>query len=427
MKEVKKRTHGFRNFMLIFLLIILLAGIGGAGYFYFYLSSFNKPLDKYSEVIKPTAVKKDEPVNVLVMGVDIGTPGAKNANDPKRTDTILLLHYDPKEGAASLISIPRDTMVEINGKKNKINAAHAIGGVNYLIDAVEKLLDIKVNYYGKVDYAGFREIVDAIGGIDMPIKYRMDYDDPAQNLHIHFKKGTTVHLDGKKAEQFFRWRENNDGTGLAEGDLGRIENQHLFISKVIDKLKSPSIIPKIPGILSTIPNYAETNMGVQDIVKYGYIMSTIDKQKLNTVTLKGDAKYVGGVSYFIYDKNKNKDILAKLHNTSDLQEGSASSDDEQIVDKSFDKSNVKLKVLNGTGKSGLAANFAELAKEKGYSNVITGNSSKTQRSKVTIYGMDSTAVSAVKEDFGIDNVELMPDNGGKSNIVVLLGKDYNQD
>jgi anionic cell wall polymer biosynthesis LytR-Cps2A-Psr (LCP) family protein len=71
----------------------------------------------------------------------------------------------------------------------------------------------------------------------MEISSNMNYDDDSQNLHIHFEKGETVHLDGEKAEEFFRWRKNNNGTGLAEGDLGRIENQHMFIEKVIDKLK----------------------------------------------------------------------------------------------------------------------------------------------------------------------------------------------
>ncbi len=82
----------------------------------------------------------------------------------------------------------------------------------------------------------------------MYIEQDMNYDDPGQDLHIHFNKGETVHLDGKKAEEFFRWRKNNDGTGLANGDVDRIKNQQKFMNAVIDKVLSVSTITKIDSI-----------------------------------------------------------------------------------------------------------------------------------------------------------------------------------
>jgi LCP family protein required for cell wall assembly len=228
------------------------------------------------------------------------------------------MNYHPKLGEVNIISIPRDTLIIMNNKYKKINEAHAIGGPAYLIDAVENMLDIKVNYYGKVDYEGFRKIIDAFGPIEVKINNNMNYDDNMQNLHIHFKKGEVVQLDGKKAEEFFRWRKNNDGTGLADGDLGRIQNQQLFINKVVEKLKKPTIITKLPSILSVIPNYAESNMSPEDIIKYGYLLSKIDKSKIKFSTIKGDADYISGISYLIYDEKKNSDILSKLHNETAL-------------------------------------------------------------------------------------------------------------
>ncbi len=136
------------------------------------------------------------------MGVDIGDPNSKEASDPKRTDTMLVVNYNPKTKEINIVSVPRDTRVTVNGKKMKINSAHAVNGVNGAIDAVENLLGIEINNYVKVDYEGFRKIIDAIGGVEMEITRNMNYDDPSQNLHIHFQKGTTVHLDGKKAEEF---------------------------------------------------------------------------------------------------------------------------------------------------------------------------------------------------------------------------------
>jgi polyisoprenyl-teichoic acid--peptidoglycan teichoic acid transferase len=311
MGNIKNRNK-FRNFVLVFVSLVICIGLASIGYLYNFLQQLSGSKSNKAENIKPIAVKKDEPVNILAMGVDVGIAGSSNDN-AKRTDTILVMNYNPKLEEVNVISIPRDTLIVMNEKYKKINEAHVIGGPAYLIDAVEKLLDIKVNYYGKIDYAGFRKMIDTIGPIEVKINNKMDYDDPTQNLHIHFKKGEIVQLDGKKAEEFFRWRKNNDGTGLSDGDLGRIENQHLFISKVAEKFKSPSIIPKIPSILSVIPSYAESNMSAEDIIKYGYLFSKIDKSKIRFSTIKGDAQYISGISYLIYDEKKNKDILAKLH------------------------------------------------------------------------------------------------------------------
>ncbi|ERI90265.1 cell envelope-like function transcriptional attenuator common domain protein [Clostridiales bacterium oral taxon 876 str. F0540] len=313
MGKIKKR-HRFRNFILVVCTLIICLGLATGTSLYNYMLKLSNQGSSQADKIKPKAVSKDEPVNILAMGVDIGVVGAEDKDNLKRTDTILLINYNPKLEEANVISIPRDTLIEVNKKYKKINEANVIGGPAFLIDAVENMLNIKVNYYGKVDYAGFRNIVDIIGPIEVKINNKMDYDDPTQNLHIHFKKGETVQLDGKKAEEFFRWRKNNDGTGLADGDLGRIENQHLFLNKVIDKFKNPSIITKIPSILASIPNYVETNMSAQDMVKNGYSLVKLDKTKINMYTLKGDAEYISGVSYLIYDEKKNKDVLMKLHN-----------------------------------------------------------------------------------------------------------------
>jgi LCP family protein required for cell wall assembly len=412
MGNLRGRTKSFRKFMLIFLLLILFLGLGTTGYYYF--TGFKMPFNSAKDKINPIAAKKDEPVNILLMGVDIGTPGSKAKNDPKRTDTIILLNYNPKINELNMVSIPRDTLIEVNGKRKKINESHAIGGVGYLIDATEKLLDVQINYYGKVDYAGFRKVIDTLGGIEMKINNNMNYDDASQDLHIHFKKGETVQLNGEKAEEFFRWRKNNDGTGLADGDLGRIENQHEFIAKVIDKLKSPAIIPKLPSMISTIPNYIETNMSVEEMARYGTTFGRLDKSNFKASTLKGDTDYIDGISYFIYDQSKNAELLSKIHAKTEAV------NNNNIIERK----NIKVKVLNGTSKQGLASKYAERIANKGYKNTTTGNGQKSSKSKVTIFGMQSGTENIIKSEFGIDNIEIKPTNVENFDIIVLLGEDY---
>lgn len=401
-----------RSKILGIIIVLITVMVCGGIYVYNYLLRFNGLSQAGEGEINTKAVRKNEPVNLLLMGVDIGDPKSKNANDPKRTDTLMLVNYNPSTEEINMVSIPRDTLIIINGKNQKINAAHAIGGINYSIESVEKLLDIDVNYYGKVDYEGFRKIIDAIGGVDMKINNRMDYDDPTQNLSIHFKKGEVVHLDGKKAEEFFRWRKNNDGTGLANGDLGRIENQHEFMKNVIDKMKNPVDAAKV---LPIIPEYVKTNMNPEEILKYTYIMARTQSDKLNIMTLKGDTGYINNISYFIYDEKQNSELLQKLHETS----GSTN------TGLSLKRDELKVEVLNGTDESGLASKVRNSLEQKGYRNITIGNCNHVSATKATAYGIDRNFKDDLKMDFGVNDFTFLYQGKEKFDIIVLLGSDFN--
>ncbi|EPY2273847.1 LCP family protein [Clostridium sporogenes] len=406
----RKKSKSLKIIIILFSFIILLGILG-----YFYLLGFTNNSKLGEGKINTKKAEAGEPVNILVMGVDIGDPGSKEASDPKRTDTMLVVNYNPKTKNINMVSVPRDTRVTMNGKKMKINSAHAINGVNGSIAAVENLLGIEINNYAKIDYEGFRKVIDAIGGVKMDITRNMNYDDPSQNLHIHFQKGTTVHLDGKKAEEFFRWRKNNNGTGFADGDLGRIENQHKFISKVVEKVKSPSIIPKIPNILSTIPDYIETDMSPEEIIKYGYAVTKGDKSSINMITLQGEAKYIGNVSYFIYDREKNRDIVYTL------KTGGTSQKDNSTE---IDKSEIKIKVLNGTKVNGLAADCERKLKEMGYSNIVTGNGERRDFTKVRLKKDSSISTGEIENYLNIPNIEKNIQSDENFDIIILLGKDF---
>ncbi|ENJ9655861.1 LCP family protein [Clostridium botulinum] len=406
----RKKSRSLKIIIILFSFIILLGILG-----YFYLLGFTNNSKLGEGKINTKKAEAGEPVNILVMGVDIGDPGSKEASDPKRTDTMLVVNYNPKTKNINMVSVPRDTRVTMNGKKIKINSAHAINGVNGSISAVENLLGIEINNYAKIDYEGFRKVIDAIGGVEMDITRNMNYDDPSQNLHIHFQKGTTVHLDGKKAEEFFRWRKNNNGTGFADGDLGRIENQHKFISKVVEKVKSPSIIPKIPNILSTIPDYVETDMSPEEIIKYGYAVTKGDKSSINMITLQGEAKYIGNVSYFIYDREKNRDIVYTL------KAGGTSQKDNNTE---IDKSELKIKVLNGTKVNGLAADCERKLKEMGYSNIVTGNGERRDFTKVRLKKDSSISTGEIENYLNIPNIEKNIQSDENFDIIILLGKDF---
>ncbi|EHJ02000.1 cell envelope-related transcriptional attenuator [Clostridium sp. DL-VIII] len=358
----------------------------------------------------------NEPVNILLIGTDIGNVNQVDNQTDKRTDTIMVLNYNPQNKNLHIVSIPRDTLINVNGKNVKINSAYEIGGYSKIKSEVENLLDININYMVKIDYTAFDEIIDAIGGVDMKIDRNMIYDDPVQNLHINFKAGETVNLDGKKAEEFFRWRENNDGSGFANGDLDRIENQHKFISKVIEKCTSPLMIFRVPKIMSAVGDNVETNMSSVDVLSYGMKFMGLKQENVTMSTIKGTEKTINGESFVVFDKNANKEILAPL---------TSSSNSKSLI-SSTSKGDIRIKILNATKINGLAAKVMKQLSNDGYTKIDTGNIELSDKSR--ILANDSDKSNTIKQDLNIKDIE-KKENKPEYNdydVIIILGKDYEE-
>ncbi len=356
----------------------------------------------------------NEPVNILLLGMDIGDAKQSDNESIKRTDTIMVLNYNPTNKNLHVVSIPRDTLIIVNNKNAKINAAYAIGGYPKIKVEVEDLLNININYIVKIDYNAFREIIDAIGGIEMKIERNMIYDDEGQNLHINFKAGETVTLDGKKAEEFFRWRKNNDGSGFANGDLDRIENQQKFISKVVDKCTSPLILFRATKMLSALADNTETNMSSTKILSYGLKLMNIKKENMTMMTAAGTPKTINGESFLIFDKNENKDIISSLSSSSISQ--------NSVTNTS--KDDIRIKVLNATKINGLANKAKNELNSAGYAKIDTGNTELNDKS--IVLANDSEKLKAIKQDLNIKNSD-KKENKAEYNdydVIIILGKDF---
>ncbi|MBU3194820.1 LCP family protein [Clostridium algidicarnis] len=404
-----------KKFLCVTLSVVICIFLISVLYLFGTTRKLNEKVESQAKIIKPVDTKRSLPINILILGVDIGDPNIKDNEDIKRTDSMMLLHYNPSEKDVKVISIPRDTKIKINNKDIKINSAYAFGGAKKTIEVVENMLDTTINYYIKLDYKAFTKFIDAIGGVNMDIEEDMKYDDEGQDLHIDFKKGKNIHLDGKKAEEFFRWRKNNDGTGLAEGDLGRIKNQHIFMEKVTKKIKSPMMPLRIPKILSVIEENVETNMSPKIMVKHGSKGIGLSSSNIKFSTLEGEPKYIKGISYFVYDKDKNKDTLQSLQSVSKTASSSTVG--------GVDKSKLKVKVLNGTNTEGLAKIYSNMLKNLGYQNIIIGNGEKLMESKAYIKDNNKDLKSIIKQDFNIKNLQSMEEKQGDFDIIIILGED----
>lgn len=404
MRNKNKKRSKFKKFAITVLVIFFLLTTSVVVYGYSLLNRLN------TNEAAVEQVNVNEPVNILLLGVDAGDYANKTTNNPKRSDTMILIRYNPENNKVYMLSIPRDTRVVIDGQKEKLNSAHRIGGVPLAISTIEKMLGLKINYYAKVDYTGFRNCIDAIGGIDMEIPFDMDYD--AYDISIHFKKGEIVHMDGKKAEEFVRWRKNNDGGGYAMGDLGRAATQQQFMLKIVEKMKTPAGILKVPSLIETASKYVTTNMSPKTMLKYMFRLRNVDISQIENHVLQGEAKYIGGVSYFIYDQEKNQEFL------SNFKDSKTSATLEEI-----DRSTITVKILNSTGVKGLAARYKEDFENLGYNVISIGNYSKKQDFTLINDYSNLNYGQTIFSDLGFGDVLEKQDTDSDSNVVVILGED----
>ena len=398
---VEKIIIGALALLLTFVLVSFFSGFTAL----FKIGSKNMP--------QGTSPLSKDSVNILLLGMDIGDPEQAENQSIKRTDTLMVVNYNPSEKKVKIVSVPRDTLISNNGKNLKINAAYAVGGYPKIKNEVENLLGININYMVKIDYNAFVEVIDALGGVTMDIEQNMFYDDEGQNLHINFKAGETVKMDGQKAQEFFRWRKNNDGSGLANGDLDRIKNQQKFISKVVSKCKSPLILFRIPKILSAIGDNVETNIPSLKVLKYGIGFLRVDKENISMATAEGIPKMINGQSYLVFDKNINRGLISSSNTGKSVKSVDASS-----------KANYKIKILNATKINGLAAKLKDDMTNLGYSKIDTGNTDLSDRS--VILSNNEEVTKTLKSDLTIRSSSKKEDKIEYKDYdaIIILGKDF---
>lgn len=235
-------------------------------------------------------------INVLLIGEDITLTNQRQiVDEPGRSDTNILISLDRLRNAASAMSFPRDTRVEIPGQGvHKLNAAHKYGGPFLLIQTLHDNFSVRVDHYIRTDFRGFVEIVDLVGGVDVEVERDMDYDDSWQDFHVHLKQGLQ-HLDGQQAHGYIRWRKNNprskggDGKVDPKGDLGRIERQQKVIKILAKKLLSPSNLPKLRQVARAFRKFVETDLTDRQLVSMVLFITRLNPDAIETATI--DAHY----------------------------------------------------------------------------------------------------------------------------------------
>jgi len=291
----KKRRRKFFYF-LIFLFLFGSVGL-------YILNSYSSLMGMYSGFTREKSDLRTEdveitkePFTLLIMGIEDYATDGQNG----RTDSLMFATVNPKTQKISLMSIPRDSRVPIVGKnkEDKINAAHAYGGEEMAIKTVEGFLKVPVDHYLKIDFQGFKGIVDAVGGVTVDVPFDFwERSDVDYYKKIEFKQGQQE-LNGEEALAYVRMRKQDPN-----GDYGRAARQRQLLAAVVQKLNSTSTVFKIKDLTAVVGKYIKTDIPISDGLALYKKLSGFDPSTIQTLKLEGEDKKIGGIYYFLPDPN----------------------------------------------------------------------------------------------------------------------------
>ena len=256
--------------------------------------ALTEPVAREQDVAEPAGA---EPLYVLVLGVDRRSKGV--SIEGSRADTVMVARITPRTGNVKMISIPRDLFVEIeSGVEDRINAAYSYGGVEQITGVVERTIGIPVDRYAVMDFEGFKDIVNAVGGLTVEIQGQMP---PGRHM-----EGIQT-LDGEKALFYARYR----GT---PGDLDRIARQQQLVAALREKLVSWGAISNLPGVMEAIHGNLETDLGLMANISLARsLLNADDASAFETYQLAGvPTTLPDGRQVLVPDPAENERIMQEF-------------------------------------------------------------------------------------------------------------------
>ncbi len=276
---------------------------------------------------RPAKVYKENFYTFLVTGID---------SEGYHTDTIMVVSLDTAAKKVNVVSVPRDSQVDVSREHKKINAAYAYGGTKELRRELESILGFVPNYYIRVNLEAFAKIVDAVGGVDFDVPQDMDYDDPSQDLYIHLTKGQQI-LDGDKALQLVRFRS------YLNADLGRMQTQQKFLKALAKKVLSPINIIKINTFIDVFQQDVKTDIGLRDLQWFAQQIIKLNPEtdiSMQTLPHSDVGNYLG-INYLFLSP---EEVVSMVNRTVNPYTTEITLDDVNIIKlKDLTKEEIKLK------------------------------------------------------------------------------------
>ncbi len=394
-------------------------------------SALLEPLTRRVQEAAPVAVGR---TTVLVVGVD-ARPGQSVAQH--LTDSIIVLSLNPQTGSAGMLSIPRDLKVRPSALNSdvKINMVHPIGeargvpggGPAFLSDAVSELIGYPIDYYVRVNFDGFTQIVDLVGGVDIDVPYEInDPEYPDQNYGFDplYIPAGRQHMDGTLALKYARTRH-------ADNDYLRAGRQQQVVMAIKDKVMQPgqleSLLPRLPRLAIAMANSVQTNMPIDKAIALARALDKVDLDNITRVVI--DQK-MGAVDpadpqlgyVLIPDMNKVRAAADAIF--SDVVAGPSP---EEVMRQTIQAEAARILILNGTQEKGLASKMQATLITAGFNVVTVGNADRADYAETWLVSHGETAPATLEElarRFGIPADRILSEPSATDvDVTLIVGQD----
>jgi LCP family protein required for cell wall assembly len=441
-----RRRSRIRNIVVGILVAVAVVAGGAFAYVHDINSKLKNGLDSgiFGVLSKSSG---DEPFYMLLLGTDKDEARAASSeygssDSSYRSDSIMLARIDPANKKVTLVSIHRDTMVDLGSHgTQKINAAYAIGGASYATQVISDFAGVPISHYAEVDMDGLAAVVDKVGGvtIDLPIDV---YDPDYTGLDLKAGKQT---LDGKTAALLCRARHAYDSYG--DGDLYRAANQRAVITAVLKKVLSSDPVT-MASTVSTMAGYVTTDMDVNSIVSLAGKFAGMDTSKdVMTGMEPTTSKYINDTWYEVVNQDAWKTMMDRVDkglspyesSSDDPSSGVSASTDGGSASSSTEKSltlpsdsNVEaaytgtVAVYNATSTDGLAGTVAQTLGDAGFTASANTATHKSDLTYVAYNGDNEAEAAGVAKTLG-EKVRYEKNDGTlptSTDVVVIVGSDY---
>ena len=369
----------------------------------------------------------EHPVNILVLGIDnSGHPHSQSDVTNSQalagnSDTMLLVRLMPKTHQVNVLSIPRDTLVQLPDiGTDKINDANSRGGAEFAKKTVSHLLsDVPIDHYARIDTQAFIQLADALDGVTVDIPKPMAYDDQTQNLHIHLQAGHQT-LTGQHLEEYVRFRKDE------LGDIGRVQRQQAVLKAVESKFWEPQTLLKLPQLLDVAQKNIDTDLTVGKMLGIVQFLSQVERKNINLVMLPGrfSTKEEYRASYWIEDPPATASILSRYFD----EEPSVLTNAEG--DSVTDSHLINVAVANNTGQQGMASRVVKIMQSAGFRNAyiteheVISLEGTQEQTKIIAQKGNPEAANTVKSLLGLGEVQVASIGDIGSDVTVVIGTDF---
>jgi polyisoprenyl-teichoic acid--peptidoglycan teichoic acid transferase len=359
-------------------------------------------------------------LNILLLGLD---QREEEKGMPSRSDTIIVLTIDPVNKTATMLSIPRDLWVSIPGQgENKINTAHFFGEIQrkdsgpvLAKKTIEANFGIPINYYARVNFRGFEQLIDALGGIDIDVPSPVLDDEYPQDDGVNIKRlyvpAGWQHMDGELALEYARSRH-------ADSDFGRNQRQQQVLVAAKNRALQVDMWPKLPGLIGLARESITTDIPAGSILSIAQLARSIDSKNISSVAIDGTMVNVHSTEQLYYLEPKWPQIKDMIASVFTKPVSPDAQPDQQ--------ESARISVLNGTSRVGLAAQVGSYLKDKGFVVASIDDADKDDYAQTTIIDHANKAVAAnnIAKLLGVPSAKIARGAGAPGiDITVILGKD----